>query len=116
MAIVLHKAGYEHAFRIIKKGLEVEHTRNNWQECAPDKSDEAKFINTHSLAEYGNWFLGVDTNIDQKNKERYVYPFGDFNMLHVGALEAIREQAKRKGDTEIHTAAERLLASLNQKS
>lgn len=109
MSIVLNKAAYEHAIAIIKKGLEVEHDSRNWHEVEPTSSEIARFLDTHSLEEYGLWFLGIDTSVDPKDKSKYLYPYGDLQVLHESALVAAEKVAASKHDEAIKTAAHTLM-------
>src|SRR5438552_4124969 len=95
MSIKLHKPGYDHAVTIIKRGLEIEHDKGkDWNEAKATSNEEVRYLNTHSLEEYGSWFLGVDTSRTGQDKSQYCYPFGDFGMLHLSALETIVRDAE----------------------
>jgi len=109
MAIELNKAGYERAITMIKDELEVEHDSGNWDEVAPTENDMIRYLNTHSLAEYGAWFLGVDTDADAHDKSKFLYPFGDFNVLHKSALLLIQKDAEHHHHSEVAAAVKRLL-------
>jgi len=113
MAIKINKAGYDHAVEIIKDGLEVEHDTSNWNEVKPDVDEMARFLNTHSLDEYGLWFLGINTDADQNSKDKYVYPYGDFSVLHKSGLIAAEQESGNKHHHEIKSAAQKLLGMLN---
>lgn len=109
MSIELNKSGYERAITIIKDELEVEHDSNNWDEVAPTEDEVIRYLNAHSLAEYGSWFLGVDTDADANDKSKFVYPFGDFSVLHKSALLRIQKDAEQHHHSEIAAAVKRLL-------
>ncbi|MFA6065844.1 MAG: hypothetical protein WC707_01540 [Candidatus Babeliaceae bacterium] len=114
MAIIINKNGYEHALSIINKGLEVDHSATNWEEVRPSRDEEVRFLNTHSLDEYGLWFLGLKTDADQKDISKFVYPFGDFNIVHKSALIAAEKNATQFGHEEIKAVAQKLLNTINQ--
>lgn len=114
MAIILNKAAYEKAIAIIKKGLEIEHDIKNWHEVKPTPDEIARFLDTHSLDEYGTWFLGINTDADQKDKSKFEYPFGDLQVLHKSALIATEKIAALKNHEEIKTAVHNLLEMLKQ--
>ncbi len=115
MTIKINKEGYEHALKIIKNGLEVEHDTSNWKEVKPDVDEMARFLNTHSLEEYGLWFLGINTDADQNSKDKFVYTYGDFSVLHKSCLIAIEQESGNKHHHEIKSAAQKLLAMINNK-
>lgn len=112
MAIKLNNAAYDHAVSIIKKGLEVEHDTNNWTEVQATPDEQVRYLKNHGLEKYGTWFLGIDTDADPKSKDKYVYPFGDFSVLHKSALLVAVKQAEKDQDEEIKKAASQLLAMI----
>jgi len=112
MSIKINQAAYDHAVEIIKDGLEVEHDVSNWKEVKPDVDEMARYLNTHSLDEYGLWFLGINSDADQNSKDKFVYPYGDFAVLHKSALIAAEQEAGNKHHHEIKEAAKKLLAMI----
>jgi len=112
MAIKLHKAGYEHAEDMIREGVEVEHGSNDWEEVKPNADDELNYLDSHSLDEYGLWFLGIDTSLPAENSSKFVYPFGDFNVVQECALIVAEEQAKKNHHDDIAVAARELLKKI----
>jgi hypothetical protein len=112
MSIILNKQAYEHAVEIIKDGLEVEHDVSNWEEVKPTPDEQVRHLNTHSLDEYGLWFLGIDTDADKDDKSKFLYPYGDFSVLHKSALIVAEQQATQKHHHEIKVAAQKLLAMI----
>lgn len=112
MPITLNKAGFDHAAEIIKNGLEVEHDSGNWDEVKPTSDEHVRFLNTHSLDEYGLWFLGVNSDADQNSKDKFVFPYGDFSVLHKSALVAAEQQANRSNTHEIKAAVQKLLGMI----
>ena len=109
MAIILNQAAYTHANTIIQNGLEVEHDTNNWDAVKPTEDEVIRYLNNHTLAEYGNWFLAINTDADQKDKLKYLYPFGDLKVLHKSALITIEKEAESQHHHDIKKAAKRLL-------
>lgn len=112
MSIKLHKAGYEQAETMIRKGLEVDTISNNWEEVKPTVDDELGYLEGHSLDEYGLWFLGIDTEKPADNRAKFVYPFGDFYVVQESALIVAEEQAKKMHHDEIVQAAHNLLKKI----
>lgn len=66
----------------------------------------------HTLDEYGTWFLGINTDADQKDKSKFDYPFGDLQVLHKSALVAGEKIAKIKHHEDIKKAVHELLEML----
>jgi|SRR5579859_3809121 len=114
MAVKLNKPGFENAVKIIKNGLEVEHDTNNWEAVKATRDQMVKYLNTHTLEEYGEWFLGIKSEADAKDAAKYVYPFGDLSVLHKSALVTAEKQATQNNDAEIKTAVQKLLEMINK--
>ena len=109
MSKKLNKIAYELAKQMIEHGFELEHDENNWKEAQPTPSESVEYLDTHSLDEYGSWFLGIDPEADPKDKAKFVYPFGDFKVVHKSALLEAEKRARMNKDHEIEQAAKRLL-------
>ena len=114
MSVSLNKAAYEKAIAFIKKGSEIEHDNRNWHEVKPTPDEIARFLDTHTLEEYGTWFLGIDSEADQKDKSKYLYPFGDLQVLHHSALIAAEKIATIKHHEDVKVAVHKLLEMLKQ--
>ena len=112
MAILLHNAGCEHADNMIKQRVEVEHFSNNWEEAQPTVDDELNYLQSHTLDEYGLWYLGIDTDVPSNNRSKFVYPFGDFNVVQKSALIAAEALARKNHHYEIAEAAQALLQKI----
>jgi hypothetical protein len=69
MAVVLNKQAYQHAQRLIDAGRVVLDDRDAWSEHQPSTQQENKFIEEHGLKEYRKWYLGVDEEEDEANKD-----------------------------------------------
>lgn len=112
MAIKLNQQGFDYARHLIKVG-EFNHDHcageEAWTENKPTVSDEARFLETHNMPEYGQWFLALDTENPENDKKHYVYAYGDFNLVHESGLKAVKEEAKRNNHKEIEHAAQQLL-------
>lgn len=114
MAVRLHEKGLIRAKQLIKE-KEVEHCKDNWEAHKATRDEEVHFLNTHSMPEYGEWFLGIDTDIDQNDHLHYVYPHGDFKMVHREAIETAAKEAAKKGQKDIENAAKELLSLIDRK-
>lgn len=105
MALKLNPQAIERAQYIIKAG-EIDHTGVDF---LPTQDDIAKFLETHTMEEYGQWFLAIDTEAPENIKDRYLYPYGDFNIVHKQALEHIAKEAP----AEIAQAAQQLISLID---
>lgn len=115
MAIKLHHKGFAHAQMLIK-AHEVEHNEDDtrWQsEDAPTADEIARYLNTHTVEEFGQWFLGVNTDMPKESKDHYVFPHGDFSEVHACAVIEAEKKARSQNLAEIADAAKKLLDMIN---
>ncbi|MGB8467972.1 MAG: hypothetical protein WCE21_03120 [Candidatus Babeliales bacterium] len=103
-----NQAAFNHAVTLITAG-ETTTFDSNWQEEQPTPDEVVRFINAHTMAEYGLWFLGTDKAHSTKAKEHYVYPYGDLKTVQRPALVDTIAKAEKNGDHEIVKAAKQLL-------
>ncbi len=112
MPVKLINVAYEHAVKLIKAG-EVESFDADWSEVAPTPDEVLHFLNSHSMHEYGLWFLGRNSQFPDSAKEHYIYPHGDLKEVQTCALEETLNKAETNGDAEIAQAAKQLLAMID---
>lgn len=115
MAIRLHQPGVLYAKERIKAGEVCRDSHSNWREDEPTKDDLVRFSNTHSIAEYGQWFLALDTDQTQESLQRYLLPFGDTHEVHRCALLEAERISREKGYHEIVQAVQELLQLIDKK-
>lgn len=113
MAIRLNQEAYNQAVSIIKNGLEVEHDSNNWQEVKPTEDEVIHYLDTHSLKDYGRWFLGINSEADPNDKSKYLYPVGDLKVVHKSALLLAEKESARSNHAEIRGAVRKLLEMID---
>lgn len=114
MAIKFHRLGFEHAARLIEAG-EFTTFDSNWNEEKPTRDEVINFINSHTMNEYGLWFLGTNSQFPADSKEHYVYPHGDLKMIQQCGLADTLAKAQEKDDHEIVRAAQELLDMIDVK-
>jgi len=109
MAIKFNHTGFEHALELIKVG-EVEYGKKwNWEAHKANRNDTVRFLDTHDINEYAQWFLAENTEIDRNNKDRYLFPYGDLQIVHRNGIQAALEQAQKENNKEVVDAARKLL-------
>jgi hypothetical protein len=106
MATKLNQRGVEHARRLIEKGQVVLDDRDQWSEHQPSAQEENTCIKEHGFSAYAQWYLGVDEEKSEDTKERYTFPYGDFQRVHrCGVLSAeVRAGQYKHHDIERATA------------
>jgi len=108
----LNSKGRTHAAALIKRGA-VSKSRS-WD--GPSPAAENSYLEDHSWAEYGAWFLGVDNEVNPESKGHYKYPFADdFKTVSVNGLRAIRGRAGQTDEKEIFNAAGPLFDAAKEK-
>ena len=115
MAIKLNQAAVERAKYIIAAG-EVESLHTNWNEEKPTPTEVDHFLSTHYMKEYGEWFLGINSEIADTQKGHYEYPYGDLKEVQRSAVVDSIAKAEKKGDKEIVRVAQELLALVDKKA
>ena len=108
MAVKLNQQAFEHAKELIEQGKFVFDERDMWSEHQPSAQDENEFIKEHGFSEYAKWFLGIDTDEDEKNKRRYKFPYGDFEKVHRCGVLAAESRAGQYKYHDIELAAAHL--------
>ena len=112
MAIVLNKRGLAFAEYLVTFD-EIEPTSCDWKAHKATMDEVDKFLNTHYMSEYGQWFLSIDTDYPSDAKEHYLYPHGDLKIVHRSAVEAVEKEAQNH---EIKDAARKLLHLIDKKA
>ena len=86
---------------------------SDWGDVQPKAEDENAFLQAHSWAEYGEWFLGLTDDATDETKGRYAFVFGDFRRVHRSGLIACQYRAAEWRHKEVELAAHRLLQHLD---
>ncbi len=106
MAVKLNNQAFEHARQLVEQGKFVVDERDLWSEHQPSAQDENEYLKEHGFAEYGKWYLGIDTVEDEDTKGRYKFPYGDFAKVHrCGVFAAESRAGQYKYDDIEHAAA-----------
>jgi hypothetical protein len=87
---------------------------SSWGEEAPSASEENADIDRHDWSQYGEWHLAIDTGASEETKDRYGFPFGDFQRVHRSALIAAKVRAAQNDHDAIVDAADDLLTRLDE--
>jgi hypothetical protein len=86
---------------------------SEWSEVQPSADAENADLERHDWSQYGEWHLAVDTGASDATKDRYGFPFGDFQRLHRSALIAAKSRAAQNGHDDVAEAADELLRRLD---
>jgi len=114
MAIKLNRSALEHARSLVRDGKVVRDERDDWSEHAPGTDDENAFIDERGWTDYGRWHLGVDEDDERDTKQRYSFPYGDFQKVHRCGVISLESRAGQYDHDEIRDAAKRLLELIDK--
>jgi hypothetical protein len=107
MTVKRNDAGVNYAKRLIRDGKVV--MDSDWSKAQPSAGKESEYIDENDWNRYARWFLAVDTDEDETNKERYKFPYGDFSKVHRKGLIAAKQRAAQNDYTDVEKAADVLL-------
>jgi hypothetical protein len=108
MRMKLNKTADEHARKLIKAGKAVVDERDDWSEHQPTAAQENEFIEEHGWREYAKWHLGIDEEHAEETKDRYTFPYGDFEKVHRCGLLAAESRAGQYKYMDVESAAHKL--------
>ncbi|WP_431279147.1 hypothetical protein [Leifsonia poae] len=114
MSVKLNRTALSHARRLVEQGKVVRDQRDAWSEDAPSADDENRYIDKHGYGDYGEWFLGVDTEMGEDTKGRYSFPFGDFSKVHRCGVISLESRAAQNDHDDIAKAAKNLLELIDK--
>ena len=110
MAITVNAKGVNHAKGLIAAGKINE---GAWSFSGADGN--ALLGDPPKWAEYGKWFLAVDSDADPETKEHYKYPFGKAGEVYRRGIIAAKSRAAQQGSTAVAEAADGLLEAIDKK-
>ncbi len=110
MAIELNKSAVAFAQQLIQQGrIDKE---GDWASGQPSTEDENTFLADHDYKEYGNWFLGINSDANPETKEYCEFPYGNFKKLFRSGLIAAEQRAGQYHHDDIKDAARTLIDML----
>ena len=108
----LNKDGYKHAKNLINRGKYV--VDSDWSEDKPSAEEKNRFLEEHGWEEYCKWFLGIDPDAKPQSKERYKFPYGDFQKVHRKGLIAAKQRAAQNDYHDIEKAGDELIEMIDE--
>lgn len=85
-----------------------------WSDGAPSTDDGNAKIERDGYEGYGEWHLGLDESASEETKDRFGFPFGDFQRVHRSALIHAKQRASQNDHDQIEKVADELLGHLDQ--
>jgi hypothetical protein len=110
----LNDGAYTYARQLVTEGKAVADERDAWSEHQPSARDENEFLSQHGWGAYARWYLGINEDADEETKERYEFPYGDFEKVHRCGVLAAESRAGQYGHAEIEAAAAHLHGMLDE--
>jgi hypothetical protein len=108
MTVKLNKLAFEHAKSLVEKGQTAKDERDDWSEHAPTAAEQNAYLDKHGWSDYGLWFLGVDTEMDEETKGHYEFPYGDFQRVHRCGVISAESRAAQYNHADIQHALEKI--------
>lgn len=108
MGVKLNKPAFEQAKKLIEQGKFVSDEKDLWSEHQPSSQEENEYLQIHGFRDYGKWYLGIDTDKDEDTKERYKFPYSDFEKVHRCAVLSAESRAGQYKYADIEQAAAHL--------
>jgi hypothetical protein len=112
--VSLNREGFAHAKHLVRQGRVVRDERDDWSEHQPSADDENTFIDHNDYPTYGEWHLGVDPSSATDTKQRYSFPYGDFEKVHRCAVISLESRAAQNDHPDIAKAAKQLLELIDE--
>lgn len=116
MTVKLNHDALAHAEKLIERGDVVRDDRDAWSEHAPKASADNRFIEERGWERYAEWHLGIDRQHGEATKERFSFPFGDYEKVHRCAIISLESRAAQYDHDDIAKAAKRLLEKIDAKA
>jgi hypothetical protein len=110
----LNEKAYDYAKELIESGKAVLDDRDAWSEHQPSSQAENDFIRDHGWDEYARWYLGINDEAADETKERYEFPYGDFEMVHRCGILSAESRAAQYKHSDIETAVAHLHGMLDE--
>jgi hypothetical protein len=112
--VSLNERAYDHARKLIAEGKVILDDRDAWSEHQPSAQKENDFIRDHGWDEYARWYLGINQDASEKTKERYEFPFGDFEKVHLCGVISAESRAAQYKHQDIESAVAHLHGMLDE--
>ena len=117
MRVTLNKKAFEFAKQMIhERKFSDNRGRADEKHAKPNSHHEEEFLKAHSWEEFGRWYLGAHYDRPENNRDRYEFPFGDFQLIHRSDLLAIQKKAHENNYDDIANAAQELVALIDKKT
>jgi len=107
MPLKLNEDAFAHAQQLIQQHR-VDR-EGDWASHQPTTESKNKYLASHTYKEYGNWFLGENSDANPNTKEQYEFPYGNFKKLFLSGIIAAEQRAGQYKHVEIEAATKRLL-------
>jgi hypothetical protein len=108
----VNKAAVAHARQLIDARQYV--LDSDWGEVQPHVEAENAYLEKHSWADYGAWFLGLTEGANDGTKARYAFVYGDLRRVHRSGLIACVYRAAEWRHKKVELAAHDLLQRLDE--
>jgi hypothetical protein len=114
MTVRLNRKAFDHAKELVAEGKVVLDERDDWSEHQPSAAQENEFLAQHGWGEFAKWYLGIDDDAGEETKERFKFPYGDFENVHRCGVLSAESRAGQYKHLDIENAAAHLHGMLDE--
>jgi hypothetical protein len=114
MTVRLNRKAFDHAKELVAEGKVVLDERDDWSEHQPSAAQENDFLAQHGWGEFAKWYLGIDDDAGEETKERFKFPYGDFENVHRCGVLSAESRAGQYKHLDIENAAAHLHGMLDE--
>lgn len=86
----------------------------DWSDAAPSTEESNAKIERDGYDGYGEWHLAIDTEASEDTKDRYGFPYGDFQRVSRSGLIHAKQRASQNDHDAVEKAAGELLDHLDE--
>lgn len=114
MSLIVNEAAVKHAKKLIEEGkVDVSSSWTKMHQPSAELSDQ--YAVQHGWDAYGKWFLGIEPETKEYEKQHFEFPYGDFKKVFREGLLAAKRRAAQYKHLEIEKAADDLIHLIEQK-
>jgi hypothetical protein len=116
MRVTLNKKAFEFAKEMIhERKFDDKRGSGDAAFVKPSTQQEETFLKAHGWDTFSKWYLGAHYDRPENTRNRYEFPFGDFNLVHRSDLLEIQKKAHSLNYDDIADAAQELVNLIDKK-
>lgn len=110
----LNQKAFDHAKSLIVAAKVERSSDSDWGDVQPSNDEQDAFLKEHDWDTYEKWYLGIHEDAPEQTRDRFLFLYGDFDVVHRSALKAIKERADEEDYPLIENAVDHLLIQIDK--